>query len=207
MSAHADGKTYPKPALTADIVVIAPEPDGSGAAGLQVLLIRRGREPFAGRWALPGGFCEPDESIEQAAARELEEETGVAGVCLEQVRAFTAPGRDPRGWVVSVAHLALVPRRRLAEARGADDASEARWWSLRPGSEGYRLESGGELAGPLAFDHDAILAAALAQLVRDVDTLAPALLDEPFTRAELAWARGAVRALAARSPTGGKKAC
>jgi 8-oxo-dGTP diphosphatase len=201
MSAHADSTSYPRPSLTADIVVIAPEAVGSGGeAGLQVLLIRRARDPFAGRWALPGGFCEPGESIEQAAARELAEETGLTGVRVDQVRAFTAPGRDPRGWVVSVAHLALAPRRRLAEAQGADDASEARWWSLRPSGSAVRLESGGDTAGPLAFDHDEILATALAQLVRDVDTLAPALLDEPFTTDELAWARRAVRALAGGCP-------
>lgn len=210
MSAHAEQGEYARPALTADIVVIAPA--GPGGSGLQVLLIQRGSEPFKGRWALPGGFCEPGESVEQAAARELEEETSLTGVRLEQVRTFSAPGRDPRGWVVSVAHLALVPARRLADATAGDDARDARWWQLRAGPGGeLRLEvpraapaagaggeaagasgGAGEAAGPLAFDHDEILATSLARLARDVDTLAPELLDEPCTAADLARVRAAI---------------
>ena len=197
MSAHAETPSYPKPSLTADVVVIAPEVGPGGSRhGLQVLLIRRGKDPFAGRWALPGGFCDPGESVEQAAARELEEETGLRGVRMEQVYTFSAPGRDPRGWVVSVAHLALVPPRRLAEAQAGDDAHEARWWPMRanPGG-GYRLESGGELAGALAFDHDDILAKSLARLARDVDTLAPDLLEESFTEEDLTQVRELIRKL------------
>jgi 8-oxo-dGTP diphosphatase len=203
MSAHAEQGEYARPALTADIVVIAPA--GPGGSGLQVLLIQRGSEPFQGRWALPGGFCEPGESVEQAAARELKEETSLTGVRLEQVRTFSAPGRDPRGWVVSVAHLALVPARRLADATAGDDARDARWWQLRAGPGGeLRLEvpravpaagasgEAGEAAGPLAFDHDEILATSLARLARDVDTLAPELLDEPRTAADLARVRAAI---------------
>jgi len=199
MTTHAEPRSYPKPSLTADIVVIAPEVVGSATtpANLQVLLIRRGRDPFQGKWALPGGFCDPGESVEQAAARELEEETQLRGVRLTQLHTFTEPGRDPRGWTVSVAHLALVPARRLSEAKAGDDAQEARWWPLRPASGGgYRLEAGGEQAGTLAFDHDAILAKAIDRLVRDVETLGLDLLDEPFTREDLAWVRRTVLALA-----------
>lgn len=206
MSAHADTTSYPRPSLTADVVVVAPEPgEGGRAEGLQVLLIRRGRDPYAGRWALPGGFCEPTESVEQAAARELEEETGVRGVRVAQVATFSAPGRDPRGWVVSVAHLAVVPARRLAEARAGDDAGDARWWPLRPcapsapsapsAGGGFRLESGGEAAGELAFDHDQILAKALAQLARDADALLPELLGEGASEAERAQVAALIRAL------------
>lgn len=200
MSAHADTTEYPRPSLTADVVVVAPEPgEGGRIEGIQVLLIRRGRDPFEGRWALPGGFCEPTESVEQAAARELEEETGVRGVRVEQVATFSAPGRDPRGWVVSVAHLAVVPARRLAEARAGDDAGDARWWPVRPSAPGagggYRLESGGEAAGELAFDHDQILTKALAQLARDADALAPELLEEGAGEAERAHVAALIRAL------------
>lgn len=198
MTTHAESRSYPKPSLTADIVVVAPEMVGPGGTpgNLQVLLIRRGRDPFQGQWALPGGFCDPGESVEQAAARELEEETRLRGVRLEQIRAFTAPGRDPRGWVVSVAHLALVPARRLAEAAAGDDAHEARWWPLRPApGGGFRLEADGELAGALAFDHDAILATAVGRLVREVDTLGLDLLEAPFTAEDLAWVHRVARAL------------
>lgn len=179
------------------MVVIAPELGAGGRTeGLQVLLIRRGRDPYQGHWALPGGFCEPTESVEQAAARELEEETGVRGVRVAQVATFSAPGRDPRGWVVSVAHLAVVPARRLAEARAGDDARDARWWPMRASGEGgYRLESGGEAAGELAFDHDQILTKALAQLARDADALAPELLEEGAGEAERAHVAALIRAL------------
>lgn len=215
MSAHAKEGGYARPSLTADIVVIAPGGPGGGG-GLQVLLIQRGSEPFQGRWAFPGGFCEPDESVEQAAERELQEETGLTGVRLEQVHAFTAPGRDPRGWVVSVAHLALVPARRLADATAGDDARDARWWRLRAGPGGaIRLEDPGtppaaaagggtgEGAGPLAFDHDQVLAMALARLARDADTRVPELLDAPFTAADLGRTHAAILELV-RGPGGAR---
>jgi 8-oxo-dGTP diphosphatase len=195
MSAHEGNSSYPKPALTADVVVLAPRlapvPGETTPGLLQLLLIRRGSEPFRGRWALPGGFCDAGESVEQAAARELTEEAGLRDVRIEQVRTFSQPGRDPRGWVVSVAHLALVPARRLQEVSAGSDASEARWWPVRPGG----LET-----GPLAFDHDQILAAALSHLARDIDTLGPALLDDPASAEELALVRAAVLALSPNAP-------
>jgi 8-oxo-dGTP diphosphatase len=88
---------------------------------LQLLLIKRAAEPFKGCWALPGGFVNPDESLETAAARELEEETGVSGVYLEQLYTYGAPDRDPRDRIISVAYYALVPSDRL-ELRAASDA-------------------------------------------------------------------------------------
>jgi len=153
-----DREKYPRPSVTADAVVFAVE---SGVP--LVLLIRREREPFQGRWAIPGGFCEPSESVEQAAARELEEETRLNGVALEQLHTYSAPGRDPRGWVISVAHVGTIPAARMAEAKGGDDASETRWWRVSERADGgLSLSSGGETAGPLAFDHDDVLRAALA---------------------------------------------
>jgi 8-oxo-dGTP diphosphatase len=157
---------HPHPALTVDIVVFRPKeeppatskpladrarPASLGAhASLRadVLLIKRAREPFKGLWALPGGFVNPDEPLELAAARELFEETGLKRVKLIQVGAFGDPGRDPRGHTVSIAFAALIPENLGRQVRAADDASEARWWPVT------RLPR-------LAFDHRKILRAAL----------------------------------------------
>ena len=128
---------YPRPAVAADMVVLSR--DG------YVLLVRRKSEPFQGQWALPGGFMNIDERLADAAARELEEETGITGLTLRQWRAFDEPGRDPRGRTISVVFLAQVDGR--PEAKGGDDAAEARWQPLD------RLPR-------LAFDHDRILAEA-----------------------------------------------
>ncbi len=136
---------YPRPALTVDCVVF-----GFDGTGLQVLAIRRGIEPFLGSWALPGGFVRMDEDLESAARRELEEETGLRDVFLEQLYTFGAPDRDPRGRVVSVAWFALV-RPDRHPAKGDTDASDATWFEV------------GRLPA-LAFDHDLILRAALDRL-------------------------------------------
>lgn len=136
---------YPRPALTVDCVVF-----GVDDADLKVLLIQRDREPFAGRWALPGGFVDPNETVEAAARRELAEETGLDEVYLEQLYTFSGVDRDPRERVVSVAHYALV---RLADHRvqAATDARDAAWFAVS------------EVEG-LAFDHDLILETAVTRL-------------------------------------------
>lgn len=141
---------HPRPAVTVDAVVFARR-----GSHWSVLLIRRGSEPFEGRWALPGGFLEVDETLEHAAARELEEECGVAGVGLEQLRAFGAPGRDPRGRTISIAHWGIVDGE-APEPRGGDDAAEAAWWRI-------------DALPPLAFDHDDIIGAAVAALRARLD--------------------------------------
>ena len=136
-----DKHAYEPFAVTVDLAVLTVR---EGA--LHVLLVERGQEPYAGDWALPGGFLLPDESAETAARRELAEETGlddVSGLDLEQLRTYSEPGRDPRMRVVSVAFTALLPE--PPEPRGGGDAAQARW--LPYGS-----------VGPLAFDHDRILA-------------------------------------------------
>ncbi len=129
---------YPHPAVTADIVVFTIENDD-----LKVLLIQRDRDPFEGEWALPGGFVEIDESLGQAAKRELKEETGVNASFLEQLYTFGHPDRDPRERIITVAYYALIPFDQLSIAAG-DDARDA------------RLYSTDELPA-LAFDHDSIL--------------------------------------------------
>jgi 8-oxo-dGTP diphosphatase len=121
-------------------------------------LIQRKHAPFEGSWALPGGFVDKDEALEVAAARELVEETGLSGLTLEQVRAFGAPGRDPRAHTVSVLFVTEVDAEKAKVVAG-DDAAKAEWhaWStlkLGPDDKGT----------PLAFDHDELLRAARAKL-------------------------------------------
>ena len=113
---------------------------------------QRKNPPFAGRWALPGGFVDEGEPLEAAAARELQEETSVdpASVLLTQVGAFGDPGRDPRGWCVSVAFAALVPSTRLG-VKAADDAAAAQWFPISQ-------------LPPLAFDHKLIVRSAFRHL-------------------------------------------
>jgi 8-oxo-dGTP diphosphatase len=135
---------HQKPAVTVDVVVMAPQ-----AGGCRVLLVRRKNPPFQGQWALPGGFVEPHEPLEAAARRELEEETGLVPAKLEQLHTFGTPGRDPRGWTISVVHLAcLDPEQASASTPHAGtDAAEVAWFDL-------------DDMPPLAFDHAEILACA-----------------------------------------------
>ena len=136
---------YARPALTADCVVF-----GLDEEDLKILLIQRGFEPFKGRWALPGGFANVGEGLEGAARRELEEETGLKDVFLEQLYTFGNPGRDPREHVVTVAYYALVNLWEH-EVRASTDASNAAWFCI-------------DDVPQLAFDHDVILATAHERL-------------------------------------------
>lgn len=180
MSAAGEKKEYPRPSLTADVVALLLD-----GGGLRVLFIRRGNEPFKGSWALPGGFCEPGETVAQAAARELTEETGVSEVRLEELGCFSTPGRDPRGWVVTVAHLCFLPADRAGEAVGSDDAAEAAWLHLTIHRDGtYRLEHKGAPVTTLAFDHLEVMALAVRRLRERVAELAFALIPLAFTLPE-----------------------
>ena len=127
---------YPRPAVTADCIVITKE------AEPKVLLIQRGDEPFKGCWAFPGGFMNMDETTEQCAIRELEEETGLVVTTIHQIGAYSKVDRDPRDRTVTVAYLAIVDS--TVEVSGQDDAANAEWWPL-------------SALPKLAFDHDEII--------------------------------------------------
>ena len=129
---------YPHPAVTVDVVVFTIHDND-----LEVLLIRRAQEPFAGSWALPGGFVGMRESLRRAAWRELREETGVRAAFLEQLGAFGHPQRDPRERVISVVYFALIPFERL-HFQAASDAADARLFGVGTLPE-------------LAFDHERIV--------------------------------------------------
>ena len=138
---------HPRPAVTADIILFQRPGDE-----IQVLLIKRAHDPFKGMWALPGGFVDENEPLEHAAARELEEETGIRWVRLEQVAAFGDPGRDPRGHTVSIAFAGMLSG--TQQVKAGDDAADAAWHpALSPPQ--------------LAFDHERILSAALRRVFGD----------------------------------------
>lgn len=181
------GKEYPKPSLTADVVTFSLDEQER----LSVLLIRRGHDPFAGHWAIPGGFSEPQETVAESAARELLEETGIAGLPLEELRVFSKPGRDPRGWVVSVAFIAVLPVNRRAEAKGSDDATDAKFFVISEGADGsLSLHDHDQPAGALAFDHDEMLKSAVDRLKERASILVPALFGRPMTPNEANEALG-----------------
>ena len=169
--AEYDVNRYERPSVTADVVIFTLR-DGD----LCVLLVKRARWPFEGEWAIPGGFIHMDESLEDAARRELAEETGfdVGEVYLEQLYTFGRPGRDPRTRVITVAYMAVVPSSELQPQAG-DDAAEAEWWSM------YNLPE------KLAFDHTDILEYALTRLRYKLEYTAVGfeLLPQEFTLAEL----------------------
>ena len=169
---------YERPSVTADIAVFR-----EGAAGMQLLLIRRGGHPFLGKWALPGGFSEPGETVDQAAARELREETSLKGLSLTPFGFFSTPGRDKRAWTMSEGFATILPEDGPAPVAG-DDARETGWFTVdsrwedgvlllffagperfeaklvRDGAYAYSiLDTGG-----LAFDHAHIIARAMERM-------------------------------------------
>ena len=128
---------YPRPAVAADIIVLT-----KAQNRLQILLIKRGNEPYAGKYAFPGGFIEPNETALQAARRELEEETSVAASDLKQFKTYTEADRDPRGRIMSVVHWTFIPN--ITKFNAGDDAAEAKLFDMN------KLPD-------LAFDHQKIL--------------------------------------------------
>ncbi len=166
-----DASRYDRPSVTVDVVIFS-----LLNRELHILLVLRRRWPYEGYWAIPGGFINMDESLEQAARRELEEETGVRDVYLEQLYTFGEPGRDPRTRVISVAYIAIV-RADAQELRVSDESSDVRWWPVR------------ELPPLLAFDHNMIVSYALSRLRSKLEytTLAFQLLPEVFSILELKY--------------------
>jgi 8-oxo-dGTP diphosphatase len=169
-SQHYDASNYERPSVTADGVIFSILDDM-----LKVLLIKRKGWPYEGMWAIPGGFVGMEESLEQAAYRELAEETGVtrADVYLEQLYTFGDPGRDPRTRVITVSYFALVSADKISP-RAASDAADVGWFSV------YDLPS-------LAFDHARILDYALTRLRYKLEYSAVGfqLLPQKFTLREL----------------------
>ena len=167
-----DPSAFPRFAVTVDVVVFRVV-----AATLEVLLVRRAGPPYAGRWAIPGGFKRPNETLEAAAQRELEEETNVQSTSsLSQLKAYGDPGRDPRMEVVTVAFFAVA---NVSSApRGGSDASEAQFHPARTVLTG-RLK--------LAFDHRQIVTDAVEQLRRnlEISNLATKFVGSRFTLSEL----------------------
>lgn len=159
---------YPRPALTVDCVIFGLD-DGK----LKILLIERGLEPYKGRWAFPGGFVDMEETIDAAAMRELQEETGLKNVFMEQLCTFGGVDRDPRGRVVSVAYFALVNKIN-SQVKAGDDASNAKWFTISETPQ-------------LAFDHDMILRVAFNRLKGKIkyQPIGFELLPEKFTLSQL----------------------
>jgi 8-oxo-dGTP diphosphatase len=165
---------YPPFAVAVDLAIFTIR---EGA--LSALLVERGEDPFAGSWALPGGFVKPDEDAETAAWRELHEETGVERFAghLEQLQTYSAPDRDPRMRVVSVAHVAFAPD--LPKPEAGSDAANARWWAVEDVLDHEHVE--------LAFDHTEILTDARERIRAKLEytTLATDFVSEPFTLPDL----------------------
>lgn len=159
---------HPHVAVTSDVVIFTVKEDD-----LHVLLVKRGASPFKDKWALPGGFLKPDETLEECASRELKEETGVTGCYIEQLHAFSEVKRDPRERVISVAYFALIKSDAL-ELKPTTDAADAAW---------IRMDA----LPDLAFDHSHILKRAHERLVEQLDKTLAAFefLPERFTMREL----------------------
>lgn len=157
---------YPHPSVTTDCVIF-----GFDGTKLRILLIQRSIEPYKGRWAFPGGFMKMNESAEQCALRELQEETGLECAHIRQFHTFSAPQRDPRERVITIAYYALVV---MQEVKGGDDAADARWFSL-------------DEVPQLAFDHDQILRQAEQALRQQIhfEPVGFELLPKEFTIKEL----------------------
>ena len=115
---------YPRPSVTADMAVFR-----EGERGMELLLIRRGGHPFLGKWALPGGFSEPGETVDETAARELREETNLEGLPLTPFGFFSMPGRDVRAWTMSEGFAAILPADSPEPVAG-DDARETGWFTV-----------------------------------------------------------------------------
>lgn len=161
--AEQDRQTYETPSVTVDNVILAYNPE---TKRLNLLLIQRRAHPDLHHWALPGGFLDQNEDTTQAAIREVYEETHVQidPELVDQLKTIATPGRDPRGWVVTVAHLVFLPH--FPEAQAGDDAARAQWFDFSVNPETDQLQIKGIPDQQLAFDHSAILKMAI-QVMQD----------------------------------------
>jgi len=205
---------YPRPSVTVDIVIftvadiLEENYRKLSEKELRILLIKRGRHPYTGQWALPGGFVNPEETVGEAASRELAEEADISGGYLEQLYTFSKPKRDPRTWVISCAHMALIDSER-SSLRAGSDAEDARWFVVKTESAGKNVKllltnDDTELTADieirpnamdmqiienngLAFDHAEIIACAINRLRAKLEytDLAFSLVGEKFTLTEL----------------------
>jgi 8-oxo-dGTP diphosphatase len=159
---------FPKPSVTVDMVIYTIHEND-----LKVLLVKRGIEPFKDKWALPGGFVRIEESLEDAAKRELQEETGVKDVYLEQLYSFGEPKRDPRGRVITISYIALVNSENVT-LKSTTDVSKVQWFSIK------KIPS-------LAFDHKKILEYSLKRLKWKFEytTVAFSMLPKKFTLSQM----------------------
>jgi len=139
---------YPRPAVCADIIVFT-----DNKSNPEVLLIKRKFDPFKDKWALPGGFLDMDEELNQTAYRELEEETSITEIKLEQFKTFGKIGRDPRGRTVSVVYFGFISENHKHMAKANDDASETKWFSITS-------------LPNLAFDHKEIINEAMNKILK-----------------------------------------
>jgi 8-oxo-dGTP diphosphatase len=139
---------FPRPCVTVDAVIFS-KPE----TGLKFLLIRRANEPFKEMWALPGGFVEMDETLEEAINREVKEEIGLSGIQFKQLHTFSAVNRDPRHRTISTVFTGFV-KKELVTPEAGDDASEAAWFAA-------------DNLPPLAFDHNLIIAMAVEKIGKD----------------------------------------
>jgi 8-oxo-dGTP diphosphatase len=137
---------WPRPMVTVDAAVFT-----HSGGKTRVLLIKRGNEPFKGMWALPGGFVDMDEELDDAVVRELTEETGITGVHLEQLQTFGTLGRDPRGRQITIVYIGVAAEAQT-KVKAGDDADKAQWFDVE------------ELPEDLAFDHDKVIRFAVGKL-------------------------------------------
>jgi 8-oxo-dGTP diphosphatase len=169
----AKKKTFVRPIASVDIAIFA-----LSETGIDVLLMRRADDPFAGEWALPGGWIRVDEDadLEAAARRVLKDKTGVETPYLEQLKSVGNAARDPRGWSLSIAYFALMPRE-IADLGPGENAADVDWWPVIDDV----------VSVPLAFDHAELLLSAMTRLRGKVEysTLPAHLLPDHFTLGEL----------------------
>ena len=163
---------YPKPSVTADVCICRFDENK-----LKVLLIKRGGHPFKDCWAIPGGFSNPNESVDETALRELQEETNISGIPVHQLATYSDPNRDPRHWVITVAYFALVSPELLEkqDIKALDDAKEYAWFDIL------------NLPENLAFDHEKILSDLKTRIRNGIDyrPFAFDLVNKKFTWSEL----------------------